>query len=416
MAARGKQTLNKLTDREVRTAKPGVHMDGGGLRLRVLQSGVRRYEFRFQIDGRVRDMFIGNAESITLANARDLATEARKMARAKIDPIDQAKSRREADKAASIKAKGGPTFGEATTALLGQRKAAWSDSNTKTWKQSLRKYCGQITDKPCEQIETGDIKAIFDPLWHSRSDLAKRLRYRIEAVLSSARSADDKNQYFSREWVNPARRKDHLLNIFGKPAKREINGHKYMPPETLPAFISMLREKDTNTALLLEFIALTAARAGEARLMTWDEIDADKNIWNVPAIRMKGRVAHTVPLSPRAVEIIEEMGLRAGNKGYVFAGTVKDSAVGETMPRWLMRKMGVTASPHGFRKSFKTWATEAGIRDDVSEACLAHADPNKVRAAYQMSDLMNERRNALEAWATFCDGGHAENVLPMRRA
>lgn len=416
MAPRGRQLLNRLTDTKVKAAKAGNHNDGGGLRLIVSKTGSRKFVYRFQIAGRTREMGLGSYPNVSLGDARDKAINARRMVKQRIDPIEVAQIARETKQAASIKAKGGPTFGEATTALLGQRKVAWSDSNTKTWKQSLRKYCGQITDKPCEQIEADDIFAIFDPLWHSRSDLAKRLRYRVERVLSFARSDDGRNQYFSREWVNPARWKDHLANRYGKPAKREINGHKYMPPESLPAFISLLREKDTNTALLLEFIALTAARAGEARLMTWDEIDADKNIWNVPAIRMKGRVAHTVPLSPRAVEIIEEMGLRAGNKGYVFAGTVKDSAVGETMPRWLMRKMGVTASPHGFRKSFKTWATEAGIRDDVSEACLAHADPNKVRAAYQMSDLMAERRNALEAWAKFCNGGHAENVLPMRRA
>jgi integrase len=421
-----KQTLNKLTDREVKAAKPkagkstGTLNDGGGLRLRVQANGAKSYEYRFQIDGRVRDMFIGSADHISLADAREAATEARKLVKAKIDPIEQAKTQREADKAATLKAEGGPTFGEASKALLAQRKASWSDSNAKTWAQSLRDYCASITDMPCEQIVADDLFPIFDPIWYSRNELASRLRHRVERVLSFARTADGKNQYFSRDWVNPARWPDNLKNRYGNAAKREVKGHPHLPPEAVPAFVARLREKDTNAALLLEFIALTAVRSSEARLAEWGEFDIEKALWVVPVARMKTRrknpKPHTVPLSPRAIQILDEMRLRSGRSPYVFAGMKPKEPVGHATMRWLMTAMDASASPHGFRKSFRTWAREAGIKDDTAEACLAHLDPNRVQGDYMKSDLMTERRRALEAWADFIGSQPVANVLPLRRA
>jgi integrase len=416
MAPRGRQTLNRLTDREARTAAAGVHLDGGGLRLVVSKTGVRTFIYRYQLNGRTRDMGLGNLNNVSLAEARARAAEARKLVKQGIDPIDAANQAKATEQAARLKAEGGPTLAEVANKFIEVSKKGVTQKTKSAWAQQIRDYCGAIIDKPCEQIEADDIFNIFDPLWHDRHELSKRLRYKVERVLSFAKAADAKAQYFPKTWVNPARWRDHLEHRYGRAARREVEGHKYLRPEAAPGFISKLREKNSSAALLLEFIAITAARSSEARLATWDEIDLAAALWSIPAGRMKGRKAHVVPLSPRALEIIDEMRRRSKQAPVVFQGRSADKPFGHSAVRRTMTRINPDATPHGWRKTFKTWATESGIRDDVSELCLAHIDANKSRAAYNKADLLKMQRAALEAWANFIGSQPVENVLPLRRA
>ena len=416
MAPRGRQTFNRLTDREARTAAPGVYLDGGGLRLIVSKTGVRAFVYRFQLNGRTRDMGVGNLAIISLAQARNKAADARKLVKQGVDPIEAANQAKEAEQAARLKAEGGPTLAEVANKFLEVSKKGVTEKTRKAWAQQIRDYCGAIIDTPCEQIEADDIFAVFDPLWHTRHELSKRLRYKIESVLSFARTADAKAQYFPKIWVNPARWHDHLEHRYGRAMRREVEGHKYMRPEAAPAFIAKLREKDTNAALLLEFTALTATRSSEARLATWDEIDLDAATWTIPGARMKARAAHAVPLSPRALEIIAQMRLRCRQGPFVFEGQGAGKSFGHSAVRRTMARINPDATPHGWRTTFKTWATESGVRDDASEAVLAHKDTNRVRRAYNKADLLKMQRAALEAWADFLNSEPASNVLPFKTA
>jgi integrase len=414
MGTRGRQLLNRLTDREAKTLPSGVHSDGGGLRLKVSKTGVRTWVFRFQINGRTRDVFLGNLTSVGLAEAREKAAEYRRQAKAKTDPLEARQLARAALKAAKAKAAGGLTFEKASEALVEQRGSSWSASNIKAWRQSVRDYCGSIANLPCEQVEANHIYAIFDPIWFERHDLAKRLRFKVERILSYARSSDAKGQYFEPNWVNPARWKDHLVNRYGRHNRGEIEGYKYLSPAQVQPFIAALREEETTARLALEFIALTTCRISEGLNAQWIEFDLAEHVWRIPKERMKAKHSHVVPLTPRAVEIIEEMGRRYGDEGIVFRGrSGKKPLCGKTLRDIMHINIGVEASPHGLRKTFKTWATEAGIRDDVSEGCLAHKDTNTIRRAYQKSDLLTERRKCLEAWTGFLDSKPQSNVLPL---
>lgn len=416
MTPRGRQTLNRLTDREARTAAAGVHLDGGGLRLVVSKTGVRTFTYRYQLNGRTRDMGLGNLNNVSLAEARARAAEARKLVKQGMDPIDAANQAKATEQAARLKAEGGPTLAEVANKFIEVSKKGVTAKTKSSWAQQIRDYCGTIIDKPCEQIEADDIFNIFDPLWHDRHELSKRLRYKVERVLSFAKAADAKAQYFPKTWVNPARWRDHLEHRYGRAARREVEGHKYLRPEAAPDFISKLREKNSSAALLLEFTALTATRSSEARLATWGEIDIDAALWTVPSSRMKARNNHVIPLCPRALEIVEEMRQRVRKGEFVFEGQGAGKPFGHSAVRRTMARINPDATPHGWRTTFKTWATESGIRDDASEAILAHKDANRVRRAYNKADLLKLQRAALEAWANFLGSQPANNILRLNRA
>lgn len=409
---RGKAALGTLPPNAATIKDPGIYNDGGGLRLRVSKSMARTWEYRFTLNGRTRDDFLGNVQDVSLAEARDMAAERRKLVKAGIDPIEQRRAAQAAAAEAKRKKIGGPTFQTKANEYIALRETIWSDSTLNQWRASIRDYCQSINNMPSEQVDADAIHALFDPIWRTKNKIAVALRHRVASVLSFARAADDKNEFFSKDWVNPARWADGLEARYGKHKRADADGYAYLEPEQVSKFIGELREHDTTLALLLEFIILTAARSGEARFAVWSEIDLANAVWAIPASRMKGRRPHSVPLTPRALAILEEMRLRSGDKGLIFLGRT-GGLTGNTSMRKLMKAMGYDATPHGFRKSFKTWATEAGIRDGVSEACLAHIDTNAVRRAYQKSDLMAERRRALEAWSAFIDSHPQSNVLPL---
>lgn len=418
MKQRGQHLLGRLNDRQVKTREPGTHQDGGGLRLVVDPTGARRFDYRFQLNGKRGEMGLGGYPAISLAEAREKAAEARRLVKQGINPIEARNAARAAEKAAIVKANGGMTFTKAAEEYIATAKAGITEKARKAWTQQIQDYCGTILNTPCERIERADVVAIFnkDKFWLARHELAKRLRYKIQNVLEFARGADEFCQFFSREWSNPAAI-EIIKSQCGTPEARHVEGYKFIPPAEMPAFIAELRSSDTNPALLVEFIALTAVRSAEARQATWDEIDIDNAIWTIPPKRMKKRIPHKVPLTPRALKILEEMRGRSGGP-FIFAGQKKGQPLGHSAARRLVVKIcgGNDASPHGFRKSFKSWAAESGIRDDVSEKILAHTDRDKVRAAYMKSDLMKERRLALESWAKFINGTPAQNVLPFKKA
>jgi len=220
-----------------------------------------------------------------------------------------------------------------------------------------------------------------------------------------------------RRGDNPARWRGNLDAVLPKPGKvAKVTHHKALPIDAVHGFVTDLRTREGIAARALEFVILTATRSGEVRGATWDEIDLDGATWTVPAERMKAGKEHRVPLSARAVALLESLPRMAGSE-YVFAaprgGMLSDMTISA-----VMRRMEVDAVPHGFRSTFRDWCSErTAYPRDVAEMALAHAITNKVEAAYRRGDLFAKRANMMSDWAKFIDMAPASaDVVQLRRA
>ena len=245
-----------------------------------------------------------------------------------------------------------------------------------------------------------------------RSAPAGRLRGRIENVLDWASTRG------YRQGDNPARWRGHLENLLPKRGKvRKVRHHPALPYQEIGTFMAALRSQEGIAARALEFAILTAVRTGEAIGAVWDEIDLRAKTWTIPAERMKGGLAHRVPLSDAVVAIVESMKPLA-NARFVFPGTraakpLADSALADALKRLARDDLTV----HGFRSTFRDWAAETtAFPREVAEMALAHVVGNKVESAYRRGDLLEKRRLLMDAWATYCDIAGSTNVVQIRRA
>ena len=240
-----------------------------------------------------------------------------------------------------------------------------------------------------------DVLGSLEPIWATKTETASRLRGRIEAVLNWATVSG------FRTGENPARWKGNLEAVLPKPSKvSKVKHHTALPVVDMPKFMDELAERSATSARALEFLILTAARSGEVRGATWEEIDLDEALWVVPASRMKADREHRVPLSANAVRLLATLPTRTGS---VFVapkgGQLSDMALSQ-----LVKRMGAEAVPHGFRSTFRDWAADhTDYPREVAEAALAHQIENRVEAAYRRSDLLEKRREMMEDWAKWCD-------------
>jgi integrase len=262
-----------------------------------------------------------------------------------------------------------------------------------------------------QAIDTGLVIKVLEPLWRDKPTTASRLRGSIEAVLNAAKARG----YRSGE--NPAAWRGHLDQILPARSKvRRVRHHPALAYREIPGFMEVIRARDGMSPRALELMILTVTRTSEARGALWDEIDLKHQSWTIKAERMKGGREHRVPLSPRAVTIIEEMAKVRLNE-FVFPGMKNGRPISDIGIRILLRELHPGITTHGFRSTFKDWASEStNFPDHLSEAALAHASADKVRAAYARSDLFEKRRKLMEAWAAFCDRkSRTAEVVPLKR-
>ena len=246
-------------------------------------------------------------------------------------------------------------------------------------------------------------------IWTEKTETATRVRQRIESILAWAAV----NGY--REGDNPARWRGNLEHALPKPSKVRKRTHfPALPWTDIGEFMSNLRERDGISARALEFAILTAARSGEVRGATWDEINLDAKIWTIPAERMKAGKPHVVPLSAPAVNILKEIPVLEGCP-YVFPSP-RGKMLSDMALNQITRRMKVNAVPHGFRSTFKDWArTSTSYADEVSELALAHVSSDATRAAYARDALLPKRSNLMRDWAKFCGiVAHKASVTPIR--
>ncbi len=394
----------KLTARAAATTKPGRYGDGAGLYLVVSESGARKWVFRFSFAGKVTEMGLGAADLVSLAEARDKALEARRTLASGRNPI-------EARRAAMVAVAGKPTFGAVADALIAAKESEWRNAKHRAqWRMTLETYAALLRSRPVDEIDTEAVLAVLKPIWQAKPETASRLRGRIEAVLDAAKAQG------LRSGENPAAWRGHLSHLLPKRGVLTRGHHAAMDYRAVPAFLAQLRGREATAALALEFCILTATRSGETLGARWSEIDMAAKVWTVPAARMKAARAHRIPLSDRAMAILEKLSAaRTGD--FVFPGQRGDKPLSNMAMEMVLRRMkldGVTV--HGFRSAFRDWAgNETSFPREVAEAALSHVIGDKAEQAYRRGDALEKRRALMAAWAQHCQPEAVGNVVALKK-
>jgi integrase len=383
--------INRLSDREFRAlSQPGRHGDGAGLYLSISTNGGRRWVFLYRRNGRLREMGLGSARDVGLAAARKKRDRARALLADGVDPL------------VAKKQATGLTFQDGAKGYIAAHESSWKNAkHAAQWKQTLEQYAyPKIGAIPLAELDTAAVLKCIEPIWATKNETAARLRGRIEQVLDWAKVSG------YREGENPARWRGHMDKLLARrSAVRTRKHHTALPFAEVPAFMKRLSEQDGIAAKCLKYVILTAARTTEATGSRWPEIAAD--IWTVPANRMKGKRIHRVPLSRPALAVLREMKeLKQGDDTLIFPGGREGRPQSENAMLALLKRMGVEATVHGFRSSFRDWAAETtSHQNEVVEMALAHVIESDTEAAYRRGDLLEKRRTLMDDWARFCVGG-----------
>ncbi len=407
----------KLTAARVRSLiEPGSYADGDGLYLRVRGPDARAWAFRYKRAGKTHWQGLGAFSEVSLAEAREAATAARKTLKGGADPLA---ARRAED--AEKEARRARTFAQVAEQWLAAHEGSYRNAKHRAQVRStLEAYAfPTLGGMPVAAITTGDVLAALQPVWQRAPETASRVRGRIEAVLSYAKAMR------WRDGPNPAAWRDGLDHLLPARAKVQKPGHHAALPWTdMGAFWTALAGQKGIGAAALRFTILTAARSGETRGAQWGEIDAQAGVWTAPPERMKAGREHRVPLSDAALAILREMAPhrdpKAGDAALIFPGARVGRPLSDMSLTAVLRRMKrgeLTA--RGFRSTFRDWCGEAtAFPREVAEAALAHTLRDKVEAAYRRGDALDKRRALMTAWASFCAQPPAQggNVVPMRQA
>lgn len=389
---------NQLSALKVKAiTEAGYHLDGAGLNLKVTPAGTKSWVFQYRLNKRSTEMGLGAIGDVSLLQARDLVKSYRKLLADGVDP----KTHRDAQRQLKDEQRS-HTFKACAESFIKSKRSGWSNAkHADQWTNTLTTYAYPVIGHLAPfAITVEHLMQILSPIWQTKHETATRLRSRVEQVLDYARVMG----YRSGE--NPARYQGNLKTLLPAVSKRDVSHHHpSLPFEQIHAFMTKLHKMIGVAAKALEFTILTAARSGETRGATWEEIQGDK--WIVPASRMKAGVEHHVPLSKQALAVLEHM--RNGNPkptGLIFSGTRGNPMSDATMSA-VLKRMSVTGiTVHGFRSSFRVWCSETSARsfgDRAAEFALAHGLQNKVEASYQRSTLFDIRVQLMQAWSDYCD-------------
>ena len=370
--------------------KPGRFGDGNGLYLVVDPSGASRWVLRVQASGKRRDVGLGGAGSVTLAEARDLAHDVRRKAKAGHDPVAARRAERD----------GMPTFKTMAESTHKARLGTWRNGkHTAQWLATLEAHAFRTLGAlPVNRVQSGDVLKVLLPIWTEKPETARRVLQRIGNVLDHATAAGH------RSGENPCR-----MATIGLPKQGHTVRHfAALPYAELPGFMVKLRAAESVeiVRLALEFLILTAARSGEVRGATRDEFNVKAKLWTIPAQRMKAEREHVVPLSPRAVEIVQRA-TEITPAGTLLFPTMRaqDRQLSDMTLTMVLRRLKVDATAHGFRSTFRDWVSEeTDFAGEVAEMALAHAIGSKVEKAYRRGKLLEKRRELMNAWAAFALG------------
>lgn len=365
-----------------------------GLGLQV-KGNARSWVLRTRIAGKTRDIGLGGFPAVTLAQARESARAMRVKVTQGIDPIQERRERQISLRAARGKL---ITFSEAMDRFLEDRGAEWRNSKHKQqWENTLTTYAvPTLGTLHVKDIGLAHILNVLRPIWKTKTETASRLRGRIENILDWAKV------HGYRETENPARWKGNLDKVLSAPTKTKVvKHHPALPYAGIGSFMEALTARPGIAAQALQYCILTAGRSGEVRGATWREIDLRKAEWTIPAERMKAGKEHRVSLSPRALEILQQLAIGHADEIIFKAprgGMLSDMTLGA-----VLKRMDVRVTVHGFRSTFRDWAGETtGFSREVIEHALAHQLKDKAEAAYARGTLMQKRQKLMDAWGSFC--------------
>jgi integrase len=418
--ARQQQRLSAL--QVTKLAKPGLYGDGGGLTLQITATGAKSWLFRYMVAGKPFGMGLGPTHTVSLAEARQKALEARKLLIDGINPLAAKKQNQIAAALANAKMM---SFDQCAEAYILAHKAGWKNAkHGDQWTNTLNTYASPVFGHlPVAEIDTGLVVKCLAPIWESKTETASRVRGRIESVLGWATTSG------YRTGENPARWKGHLENLLATISKSSrTKNHPSLPWQRIGAFMSALRAREGVSARAVEFAILTACRSGEVRGAKWAEFDTAGKLWTIPAERMKAKREHQVPLSDAALALLESMP-KDDDVDVVFAGTkgqpLSDMSLtavirrmnGDEKPVWADAN-GDSITVHGFRSTFRMWAAEStNYPREVAEHALAHQLPDAVERAYQRGSQFAKRAALMSEWAVYCATVPTDAVVkPIRGA
>ncbi|MFT6063150.1 MAG: integrase [Paracoccaceae bacterium] len=419
----------EMTALDVRRLEtPGLHAVGGvaGLVLQIIDSGARSWILRVRIGSKRRMIGLGGFPDVPLTAAREKARETREAIAQGIDPVEQRKAAKAALAAAQRR---GMTFADAVDGCLADKLDGFrKDRDRRQWRSQLDNHAmPEIGKMLVDDIDVQDVLRVLKPIWATKTVTATRLRERIEGVLSWATVAGH------RSGDNPARWKGNLAELLPKPSK--VSGARHHPAVALKdaaPWSADLRKRGGIAARAVEFLALTAARSGEVRGMTWAEVDLDGRLWTVPADRMKGAREHRVPLTDDAAALLRSLP-RMAESAFVFAaprgGALSDMSLSAVMRRmqksevdagrigWLDASSGRPAVPHGLRSTFRDWTAErTDYPREMAEIALAHVVGSEVERSYRRGDMVEKRRAMMAAWGRFLRGEARAKVVTLTEA
>ena len=383
-------STGKLTAATVRNiSSPGRYADGNTLFLNVKKGGSKSWIQRITVDGRRRDIGLGAFPTISLAKARERAMANRLAIADGRDPLAEKKR-------ATV-----PTFREAAQATFEANRPRWRDTKTaRNWMQGMEKRAFPVIgNMRVDRVQREDVLRILKPVWTVHPDVARKLRQRMRATLRWCQAHGYVEQNVAGEAIDGAL----------PPMSAVRTHHRALPYSEIRACLETIRASSASTSarLCLEFLVLTATRSGEARGARWDGIDLDAGEWRIAADRMKTMKPHVVPLSDPAMRVLDQA--RAlGDGPLVFPSPIRRNQPRPLSDMTLMKVLhtvglGRKATVHGFRSSFRTWASERTEADHaVMELCLSHAVGSAVERAYARSDLIEKRRVLMEQWGELC--------------
>lgn len=393
-------TLNRLTVKQIENLPDGMHADGGNLWLQVSNNGAgKSWIFRYDYNGKRKKIGLGSLTRISLATARKLTQPLREELGMRRDPQLTMQTARAEQAKASASA---VTFKDVAEMCIKAKRSEWKNpKHAQQWENTLKQYVyPQIGKLNVSDVTTELVLRVLEPIWLTKSETASRIRQRIETVLDYATV----KKY--RQGENPARWKGHLSHLLAAPSKiKKIEHQPSLDYKEIATFMSALRASEGYSSRCLEFIILTAARSGEARNATWDEIDLENKVWNISGERMKAGKSHHVPLSAPLVSMLKSL-KRIESSNLLFPGQSPRRPLSDVAVTQIVRRLGCKEpTVHGFRSTFRVWAAEKStLPSQVAEFALAHKLPDAVEASYQRSTLFSQRVELMQAWSMFCAG------------
>jgi integrase len=397
----------KLPDNAVNTTNaPGRYADGGGLYLVVTRHGTKSWAFRYMLHSQAHELGLGSVQTFSLREARERARKIRQQLADGVDPL----AAKQAARLAAIRSK---TFAEVAELFVVSREPGWKGKgaghSAQAWRSSFRDHVfPHIGEMGIGDVRLADVMRVLQPIWHTQTETADRVRGRIEGVLDFAKASG------WRSGDNPAKWKGHLDKLLPKPSD-------VSPPEPyvamhyreVPGFVAALKAREGIAAKALRLLILTAARSGEVRNATWDEFRFEQGVWRIPPDHHKlGKRTgkpKIIPLSRDAIEVLREVGeAKAGDVVFSAMGgkPISDVAMSKMLPHecechdphgW------GKPTVHGFRTSFRTWAQdETSYPREMVEMALGHLVGNDVEQRYARGDMVKRRAALMEAWADWC--------------